>query len=447
MTKDEVYQWVNTNRGMLTPQELSGISGVGESRWDYGDIEQKAINPALLRKYGMPEQWGGNQQLKEINGGLYTSVPMGNEEGWGLPGKSWTSAENFYNDPTEEIANYRKGMLGRVVNQDGQDWVQMQDYGKTYDLLKPYANKPSGLDKFLEGIFSAGPLFATAGVLGPLASVATGQTALGSLLGEFGLSNPFSGIGNLFGGGASGAGGGAGGAMGWEEWLAEQMTGGPSSAADFDFSDWSNWGTDETGSFPSWSDEIAGGASGATGGSTNFSNYLKLAGNGSSLLGKLLASGLGAYSANRQANSLQGLADQFASYGAPYRFKLADLYSNPAGFLNSPEVQIPVQQGTDAMARALSIKGNPAGSGNALQQLQSYSADQLFSKLGSEKDRLAGFGGLTAYNAAAPQVAANAVNAQGGTLGAIGGGIADVFNPARTPAQQMAELMQIFRNS
>ena len=138
---------------------------------------------------------------------------------------------------------------------------------------------------------------------------------------------------------------------------------------------------------------------------------------------------IGAYASNQQANSYEGLARDYMNMGAPYRSKLSDLYANPSGFLNSPEVTVPVQQGTNALARALSVNGNPMGSGTALQELQNYSSNQLFSRLGQEKDRLAGFGGLSAYNQAAPQASANAIDANYNTYAALGRGSANVFNP------------------
>lgn len=161
---------------------------------------------------------------------------------------------------------------------------------------------------------------------------------------------------------------------------------------------------------------------------------------------------LGAYGSSQQADQLGRIADQQAAQhaesvamGAPYRGRLADLYANPTGFLTSPEVQVPVQQGTDALARSLSIKGNPAGSGNALQQLQSYSSDQLFGKLGSEKDRLAGYGGLTAYNNQGAQpaptdAAAAQLRSQGNVFSTLGNAAGNIFNPATSLDQLMRQL-------
>jgi len=150
------------------------------------------------------------------------------------------------------------------------------------------------------------------------------------------------------------------------------------------------------------------------------------------LFGQVGPSLLGMYASNQQANAYGDLAARYEGYGAPYRSKLSELYSDPTAFLNSQEVQVPVQLGTDAMARALSTQGNPAGSGSAMQQLQNYASNTLFSRLGQEKDRLAGFGGLTQYASAAPQIASGAIDANRGVYDSIGYGIGQVANPPRS---------------
>lgn len=198
----------------------------------------------------------------------------------------------------------------------------------------------------------------------------------------------------------------------------------------------------ETGFLPA-----AAGTSGGVGGAISAAGNVSSAGSALSrilggnastsdwlnVLGTAGATGLGVYSDIQKTNALNDLADKYAGYGAPYRQRLSDLYANPSSFLSSPEVQVPVQQGTDAMARSLSAKvGNPVFSGTALQELQNYSSNQLFSKLGQEKDRLAGFGGLTAYNSAAPGAAANAINSSGNALTTLAGGVSDIFNPRQT---------------
>jgi len=153
--------------------------------------------------------------------------------------------------------------------------------------------------------------------------------------------------------------------------------------------------------------------------------------------GQVLPSLISAYGSQKQANAQGDLADRYFGMGAPYRGRLEALYADPGAFLSSPEVQIPVQQGTDATARALSVQGNPAGSGRALQEIQNYSANQLFGKLGQEKDRLAGFGGLTAYNQAAPVAAQNAITAQGTVYGDLGYGVGQVLNPQQQSLQSI----------
>ena len=186
-----------------------------------------------------------------------------------------------------------------------------------------------------------------------------------------------------------------------------------------------------------------GGGGGGGGGSSAGGGGTAGTGAGGSIFGdladddwlRILARGapglLGALGSASQAEDFEDLAHQYQQTGAPYRGRLEQLYGDPTAFLNSPEVRQPIQQGTDMLARSLSVKGNPAGSGNALQELQNYASTQLFGKLGQEKDRLGGFGGLTQYNQAAPQMASNTINAQGNIYGNLGGAAADIFNPQR----------------
>jgi hypothetical protein len=162
-------------------------------------------------------------------------------------------------------------------------------------------------------------------------------------------------------------------------------------------------------------------------------------------LGSLGAAGLGAYASNKQTSALEQQAQRYEGYGAPYRQRLSDLYKDPTSFLSSPEVRVPVDQGTSSLMRSLSTQGNPFGSGNALQQGQSYASDQLFGKLGQEKDRLAGFGGLSSYNQAAPQASTNAINSGANAWNAVGAGANNIFNPPQTQAQTMAEWAKAMR--
>ena len=152
-----------------------------------------------------------------------------------------------------------------------------------------------------------------------------------------------------------------------------------------------------------------------------------------SSIGKLAAAGLGAYASNSQANALADVAKQYAEYGAPYRAELARLQSDPGSFLTSPRVTTAVDQGTGALARALSAKdGNPIGSGRALQELQNYSTNSLYGQLANRENQLANFGGLSNFNAAAPSANLASVQQTGNMYNAIGAGINDVFNPQPT---------------
>lgn len=152
-----------------------------------------------------------------------------------------------------------------------------------------------------------------------------------------------------------------------------------------------------------------------------------------SLLGKLAGPALGAYASNQQANALADIARQYSEYGAPYRAQLAQLQADPGSFLNSPRVQTAVDQGTNAMARALSARdGNPVGSGRALHELQNYATNSLYGQLTNRENQLANFGGLSNFNAAAPQTGLASVAQTGNMWNSIGAGLNDVFNPQPT---------------
>ena len=150
---------------------------------------------------------------------------------------------------------------------------------------------------------------------------------------------------------------------------------------------------------------------------------------------------IGAFASNQQTGAITDLANKSAGFGAPYRQRLSDLYADPSSFLSSPEVQVPVQQGTDALARALSAKvGNPVGNMSAMGELQNYASNQLFGRLGQEKDRLAGFGGLSAYTNAAPGLEQSAIASNANMWNALGSSASNVFNPPTTLEQLLKGL-------
>lgn len=173
-------------------------------------------------------------------------------------------------------------------------------------------------------------------------------------------------------------------------------------------------------------------------GSGTASSALKnlLSGNGSSgdifsALGGLAPSLLGMYASNQQTNALKDLAGKYAEYGAPYRQQLADITADPSKFYNSTAAQ----QGVNTVLNKLSIGGNPSGS----PYKQQLAVDSLWNDYGRERDRLAGFGGLTNYNAAAPSLDAQAVNSQGNMYNALGAGLNDIFNPKTSLADLLKQ--------
>lgn len=308
---------------------------------------------------------------------------------------------------------------------------------------------------------------------GPLGGLGTALMGTGLIAGAGALGGAFSGAGAAGGGGttlADSAGGSAGfdagaydamnfgsgseGAFGGAGAAGTRVAGGGAGGMEVDAAAAAAaGGTGET-----LADLTGGTGAGAGGAATSASGFAKYldgtatADDWLSLLGKAAPGVIGAFAADSQTKAINDLAaqqktqyDEYKGFGAPYRTKLTDLYADPSTFLTSKEVQTPVQQGSDIMARSLSMTGNPTGSGNALQQLQSYSADQLFGKLGQEKDRLAGYGGLTAYNQAAAGSAGNqTLNLAGLQSGAnvwnaAGAAANNIFNPPKSYAQQMAE--------
>jgi hypothetical protein len=69
--------------------------------------------------------------------------------------------------------------------------------------------------------------------------------------------------------------------------------------------------------------------------------------------------------------------------------------------------------------------------------------DALYDQYGAERDRLAGYGGLTQYASAAPGAASQAIGAKGTVFGDLGYGVGSVLNP---PPKQMT-LAELLRNA
>ena len=104
-------------------------------------------------------------------------------------------------------------------------------------------------------------------------------------------------------------------------------------------------------------------------------------GGGNADLASLISLIGGGAVSHQQAEAFSNMSDQFLGMGAPYREQLLNLQNDPTSYLNSPAVTGAVQGGTDALARSLSVGGNPAGSGSALAEIQRYATNEQLNRL------------------------------------------------------------------
>ena len=179
----------------------------------------------------------------------------------------------------------------------------------------------------------------------------------------------------------------------------------------------------------------AGTAAGTTASGTALSRILAGGGTDADWLqvigqaGPSVLSAIGSYS---QAGDYKDLAEKYMAMGAPYRDEVSRISADPNAFYSGPQAT----KATESVLQRLSAThGNPAGSPFA----QSLTIDALYDQYGRERDRLAGFGGLTQYNAAAPGASAAGIGAQGAVLGDIGYGIGNVLNPQPSLAQLLRQ--------
>jgi hypothetical protein len=150
---------------------------------------------------------------------------------------------------------------------------------------------------------------------------------------------------------------------------------------------------------------------------------------------------IGAVAANKQADSLQGLADKYFSVGEPSRARYEASYAPGFTMANDPGYADALAQSSKATLHGLSVSGNPAGSPNAwgaslndMYQKTAYPALQRF------REQNANTGGIGTLTAAAPAAASGAIGAQGNVLNALGASANDIFNPPKSLAEQLAEL-------
>ena len=186
-----------------------------------------------------------------------------------------------------------------------------------------------------------------------------------------------------------------------------------------------------TGSIPAATGPVATGTalSRIIGGNGTTQDYLELAGQ----VGPSLIS---AYGSGKQADAYSDLANKYMAMGAPYRDELSRISADPNAFYTSPTAT----KATESVLQRLSSQyGNPAGNPYA----QALTVDALYDQYGAERDRLAGYGGLTQYASAAPGAASQAIGAKGTVYGDLGYGVGSALNP---PPKQMT-LAELLRNA
>jgi len=151
----------------------------------------------------------------------------------------------------------------------------------------------------------------------------------------------------------------------------------------------------------------------------NLLNMFKDSGGFSKGLGNLLAAGLGAYGANRQANSLMDIANQARADRQPYLNASLSYLTNPNAYFAGPG-----KSAMDATLRGLSASvGNPIGSPTAM-------GIATEAGLKDWRNAVTGFGnmGLAGQDTRA-SLQAQAAQADAGALNALGYGLNSVLNP------------------
>lgn len=139
--------------------------------WDEWDKQAKGTAVELGQKYHIPDEWVSHspqtQAMVEMNGGLYVPLPTTDRRfgAYGSPGTSWYDSANFYGDPTKGIGDFRKEAAKRMITKDGMEYVPIQDYIQTEQLLKPYA-KTSNTTLFDKLIMATPGMMAGLGIAG-----------------------------------------------------------------------------------------------------------------------------------------------------------------------------------------------------------------------------------------------------------------------------------------
>jgi hypothetical protein len=160
--------------------------------------------------------------------------------------------------------------------------------------------------------------------------------------------------------------------------------------------------------------------------------------------GRAAPAALGVIGANRQANSLEALANKYLDMGAPSRARYEASFAPGFTLANEPGYMDALNQTSKATLHGLSVQGNPAGSPNAWNQtLSDINTKFSMPALQNFRNMNANAGGIASLQTSAPGFDTGAVNAGKGVFDAIGGGLNDIFNPKPSLAQTLADYKRL----
>lgn len=415
--------WLNTDTGQWSDTDPN--QAPPPSYW--ADIVAKAatLPPAYQQTYDADRQPLQADQVPDYASAMAQTLPQTAY----FPDREFRPGRQVIDDlqsrgvPIYENPQY-PGLISTV--QHDQSWQQLPTidwnlYEKTRGTtLAALGHRiGSGIMLGAAGGAALGAAGGGAGTAGGLAGGAEG-IGLGATAGGAGGATLGASGGAAAGGTAALAGGAAGG-------LAGLAQGGAADAS----------GTMVDGAT---SGGISGGAAGGAAAGTAISrildgtattaDYLSLAGN-------VGLTGLGIYGANKQANALEDLNNQYMAMGAPSRGRYESSFAPGFTMENDPGYTDALGQAAKSTLHGMSAKfGNPSDSPNAwAATLKDLYAGTAYPALQDYRKLNANTGGLSRFAEAAPGVATGAINADAGKLNAIGAGAANIFNPPSTLEQ------------
>lgn len=163
-----------------------------------------------------------------------------------------------------------------------------------------------------------------------------------------------------------------------------------------------------------------------------------------SLWGPAVGAGLGAIGASQQSSAFSDLAKKYMDLGEPSRQRYEASFKPGFSMSSDPGYQDALDQTSKSTLHGLSVQGNPAGSPNAwTQTLSDVNSKFAYPALQNYRNMNANAGGIASLQTAAPGASNNAIASQGGVYNALGAGAADIFNPPKSLAQQLAEMRQM----